>query len=218
VTTLLEHTLPPKTGFSLTIASGEYLKITDLEGKQSVDMVLFNAAWPRERLSTSYTRTRYRPEPGAEYVKRDHISQGSTLMSSICNPMMTLTMETPVPKGVHSLHNRMCNSWNYVAYGLEPRDGCLELLAKSLARFDLLPEDIPDSMDIFMNCHHDCDGRRWVTEEPVTRPGDYIVFRAEMDCIVGLSNCPQDALNACNGFRCTPVRVEVFDADPEVAA
>ena len=28
--------------------------------------------------------------------------------------------------------------------------------------------------------------------EPVTRPGDAVVLRAEMDCVVVFSTCPQD--------------------------
>ena len=43
----------------------------DLEGQQVVDMALFNRENPREKLSTSYSRTRYVPAPGAEYVPRD---------------------------------------------------------------------------------------------------------------------------------------------------
>ena len=31
-------------------------------------------------------------------------------------------------------------------------------------------------------------------EAPVTRPGNYVVLRAELDVIVALSACPQDIL------------------------
>lgn len=30
--------------------------------------------------------------------------------------------------------------------------------------------------------------------EPLSKPGDYVVLRAEMDCIVAMSACPQDML------------------------
>lgn len=205
------HVLPPKTGYSVLVSAGQVLRVTDLEGKQTVDMVLFNSNNFRERLSTSYSRTRYTPAPGAPYVKRDRLGAGDTLMSGICRPMMTILEETPEPKGVHSIHNRMCNTWNYVAYGLEPREGCLEILSAAVKSYGILPEDIPDSMDLFMNCHHDCRLGCWITEEPVSRAGDYIEFSVEMDCLVAFSNCPQDTLNACNGYHCTPVRVDVFD-------
>lgn len=32
---------------------------------------------------------------------------------------------------------------------------------------------------------------------PVTKKGDYIVLRAEMDLVVGLSACPQDITFIC---------------------
>jgi hypothetical protein len=65
-------------------------------------------------------------------------------------------------------------------------------------------------MDLFMNYHHDCARGRWIIGEPVSKPGDHVEFRAEMDLVVGLSNCPLDALAPCNAYHCTPVKVEVF--------
>ena len=81
-------------------------------------MALFSADNPREKLSTSYSRTRYVPRPGAEYVPRDTLTEGDTLMSTICRPMAVFVKETPDPKGVHDTHNRMCNRYLYESYGL----------------------------------------------------------------------------------------------------
>ena len=209
--TVFERVMPPKTGLALTVTTGQVLRVTDLEGKQVVDMALFNKANPREKLSTSYSRTRYIPKPGAEYVPRDRLTEGDTLMSTICRPMMTILKETPEIKGVHDTHNRMCNRYLYDSYGVGPRDGCHENIANAVAPYGLLPEDVPDTMDLFMDYHHDCARQRWVIGEPVTKPGDYIEFRAEMDLIVGLSNCPLDVLAPCNGYNCTPVKISVFE-------
>ena len=44
----------------------------------------------------------------------------------------------------------------------------------------------------------------------MSRAGDYVEFRAEMNLIVGLSNCPLDVMNPCNGYKCTPVKIEVY--------
>src|SRR5260370_15246303 len=106
---ILDHVIPPKLGFGLVVKKGQNLRIIDIEGKQVVDMALFNADNPREKLSTSNSRTRYVPKPGAEYVPRDKLTEGDTLMSTLCRPMMTFVRETPDPKGVHDTHNRMCN-------------------------------------------------------------------------------------------------------------
>lgn len=207
-----EQVIPPKTGLAVIVKQGQHLRVIDLEGKQVVDMAVFNLHNPREKLSTSYSRTRYVPIPGAEYVPRDTLMEGDTLRSTICRPMMTIVKETPEPKGIHDVHNRMCNRFLYASYGLGQRDGCHENISKAVEPHGILPEDIPDTMDLFMNYHHDCTRGRWVIGEPVSKPGDYIEFRAEMDCIVGLSNCPLDALAPCNAYRCTPVKVEIYEA------
>ncbi len=140
--TLHSHVMPPKSGHSLIVRRGQHLRVTDLEGKQVVDMALFNAENFREKLSTSYSRTRYMPKPGDAYVPRDGLTEGDTLMSTICRPMMTIVRETPVPKGVHDVHNRMCNKWNYEAHGVDSRAGCHEIISAAVAGYGILHEDI----------------------------------------------------------------------------
>jgi uncharacterized protein YcgI (DUF1989 family) len=41
---------------------------------------------------------------------------------------------------------------------------------------------------------------------PVSRPGDYVVLRAELDCIAVMSACPQDMV-PINGAAMTPTEV-----------
>lgn len=208
-----EHVMPPKSGHAVVVEKGRILRITDLEGKQVVDMAVFNNDNYREKLSTSNSRTRYVPKPGAAYVPRDKLTEGDTLMSTLCRPMMTIVKETPEPKGVHDAHNRMCNRFLFESHGVESQDGCHEIISKAVAAYGILPEDIPDTFDIFMNYPHDCAEGRWRILEPVSKPGDYIEFRAEIDCLVGLSNCPEDLLTDCNGRHCTPMKVEIFEGD-----
>ena len=40
---ILDHVIPPKLGFGLVVKKGQSLRVIDLEGKQVVDMALFNA-------------------------------------------------------------------------------------------------------------------------------------------------------------------------------
>jgi len=43
-----------------------------------------------------------------------------------------------------------------------------------------------------MNVQYDPATGMFVILEPVSRPGDYIEFRAEMDLLCALSACPDD--------------------------
>lgn len=204
--------LPAKTGCVVFIAPGQVLRITDVAGRQVVDMAVFNRANPRDKLSTSYSRTRYKPNPGDKFVPRDRLLSGDVLLSTICTPLMRIGTETAERKGVHDVHHRMCNRELYDYYGYPGRRGCHEVIADLMRPFGLLPEDIPDTMDLFMNYHHDCAQGHWVIEEGVTAAGDYIEFEAIANCIVALSNCPMDVIAPVNGFQCSPVHVQVREA------
>ena len=200
--TVLEKILEPATGLAVTVAPGERLRVTDLEGLQVVDMAVFNADNPREKLSTSYSRSRAGVVENGRFHPRDHLTVGDVLMSTINREMMVITADTPEIKGMHDVHGRMCNRHLYEKMGQGPKDGCHEIIGGAIAPHGLLPEDVPDTMDLFMNYHHDCAKRWWVLEDGCSKPGDYIEFEAAMTCLVALSNCPF--------YRGTPMKVEVF--------
>jgi uncharacterized protein YcgI (DUF1989 family) len=207
---LFERVMPPKTGLAVVVKAGQHLRVTDLEGKQVVDMAVFNEANVREKLSTSYSRARQKPKTPGQYLSLDALTEGHVLMSTIARPMLTIVRDTPEPKGVHDVHNRMCNRLLFESHGYGTQDGCLEILSQALAPWGIAAEDLPDTMDLFMNFRHDLGRGGWVIEEPVSKPGDYVEFRAEMDCVVGLSNCPLDVIAPCNAYHCTPVKAEIF--------
>ncbi len=53
--------------------------------------------------------------------------------------------------------------------------------------------EVPSPLNLWMNIPVTADGEQsW--GEPLSKPGDYVVLRAEMDCIVAMSACPQDIL------------------------
>ncbi|MGE0340786.1 MAG: DUF1989 domain-containing protein [Xanthobacteraceae bacterium] len=215
----LNEILPPKTGRALVIRKGETLRITDVEGQQVVDVAIFNAKNYRDKLSLSYSTSRYAMQQNARRsgrspddvkMSKDYISEGDTLFSTIYTPLMTLTKETPEPKGVHKVNQRMCNRRFYESFGIEGVDGCHEIIAGILAPYGIRAEDIPDTIDFFMNYHHDCASHSWVAERPVSKAGDYVELLAETDCLVAISNCPEDHVSLINGGRCTPMRLQVF--------
>jgi uncharacterized protein YcgI (DUF1989 family) len=206
-----EHVLPAKTGHAVEIRGGQHLRIVDVEGKQCCDLAVFNLANLRDKLSTSYSRTRRKPKPGDGYRSLDRLLPGDVLYSTICTPLMTIVEDTAEPQGIHDTYIRMCNRMLYESFGLPPQDGCLETISALVAPYGLQPEELPDPFNVFLNLEHSCEEGRWITHEPVTKPGDYIEFRAELDCLIAISNCPEDTLTPCNAYHCTPIKVEVFE-------
>jgi hypothetical protein len=204
-----DRVLPPKTGYALEIERGQVLRIVDVEGKQVVDMAVFSRADLREKLSTSYSRTRGYGGPELPGLAAT-LGEGDRLMSTIANPLMTIVKETATPKRVHDFHMRMCDRKLYESHGLPVHDGCLDNIANAVAAYGLRAVDIPDPMNVFMNTTYDAATHSWIITEPVTKPGDYIELRAEMDCVLGFSNCPEDTLIPVNAFHCTPVRIQIY--------
>ncbi len=78
-----------------------------------------------------------------------------------------------------------------------------------IAPLGVTQKDIPGAFCPFMKVVQYEDGR-YEIEEPTSRPGDYIEFRAEMDLFVAISNCPQDK-NPCNGFNPTPLKIVAYN-------
>ena len=79
------------------------------------------------------------------------------------------------------------------------------------AKYGLSKRDIVPNLNFFMNVPIDGSGNFTVVDG-VSKPGDYVELKAEMDVLCVISNCPQ-INNPCNGFNPTPVRVLIWDRD-----
>jgi len=86
-----------------------------------------------------------------------------------------------------------------------PDHGCLENLTEALKPWDIPPEDIPSPFNIFQTMR--IDPETGAMFDTMIRPKDeaHVDFRAEMDCLVAVSACPQSG-------RGEAIRVEIFEA------
>ncbi len=116
--------------------------------------------------------------------------------------------------GVHDLLCPPCCRWVFEnVYKVPSKTGCLEHLALALKEYGLREEDIPDPLNVFMRVDV-VNSNLLEIREPVSKPGDHIDFRAEMDCLVALSACAVDC-GPCNAGTLKPLGVEIFSAPEE---
>jgi len=75
--------------------------------------------------------------------------------------------------------------------GAAPKHGCWENLAEALKPWRILKEDIPSPLNVFqtMVINAKTGTMRYAMIRP--KPGTHVDFRAEMDCLVGISACPE---------------------------
>lgn len=197
---LQETTLPAREFLALSLTPGQTLRVIDLEGKQVLDLVAF-APDRHEKLSCLMSNLLNRTW---------RLTRGHVLYTSRCRPVLTIVEDTV---GVHHSGGGFCSEEsNFVRYGVRGTRNCADNLTRALAPHGLTRADLEYDacFNVFMNVPYAPDGS-FIIQEPESRPGDYVDLRAELPCLLGLSNCPQDR-NPVNGFNPTPLKLVLFGA------
>lgn len=183
--------------WSARLAAGDHLRLVDLEGRQAIDFLCFNADRPQE----CYHAPNTIKVPG-----RIYLGLGSQLRSVEARVMMTIVEDTV---GRHDTIFGCCSfKLDEVRYGKTNPRCCQKNFEEELARHGLDASYIVPNVNFFMNVPVDGDGRATIVDA-LSRPGDYVTLRADMNVLVVISNCPE-VLNPATGGTPTPVRAVVY--------
>lgn len=196
---IIEDTIvPARASWSARIAEGNMLRLVDLEGQQAIDFLCFNAGDPSERYSATNT---------IKVPCNIYIGEGSVLRSCLARPLMTVVADTC---GQHDTIFGCCSyEIDIVRYGRAGPENCRRNFERELEKHGIGPEHIVSNVNFFMHVPVGSDGEARIVE-PISRPGDYVDLRAEMDVLAVLSNCPEE-LNPATGSRGpTPIRAIVW--------
>jgi len=117
---------------------------------------------------------------------------GDSFVTTRRNPILTLVQDTS--PGIHDTFMAACDRYRYQRLGVAGyHRNCLDNMVEALAAIGMrAPHATLASFNIFMNIAVRPDGRSLHTGPTECRPGDFVDLRAEMDCVVALSACPQD--------------------------
>jgi len=190
--------VPARAPWSALIARGDMLRLIDLEGQQAVDFLCFNAEDPSERYHAANTIK----APGNIFV-----GEGTVLRSSLARPMMTVTADTC---GRHDTLFGCCSfEIDEVRYGKTNPECCQRNFERELARRGVGAEHIVSNVNFFMHVPVGPDGEAQIVDA-LSKPGDYVDLRAEMDVLAVLSNCPEELNPASGANGPTPIRAIVW--------
>jgi hypothetical protein len=184
--------IPARRGKAVRVRKGQRIKVINTKGQQVVDTWAFNADDLHELMSMEHGRAAI-----------GHIipAIGDALVTNRRRPILTLVEDTS--GGIHDTLFAACDRSRYEQLGCrEHHDNCTDNLAAGLAGLGLTPPETPAPLNLFMNIPV-VDGNRVEVRPPVSTPGSYVTLRAEMNCIVAFSACPQDMLPV-NGLAMTP--------------
>src|SRR5207244_4584412 len=149
-------------------------------------------------------------EPSRVAIGRIIPGIGDTLVTNKRLPIRTLIEDTS--GGIHDTLFAACDRWRYELLGSEGyHDNCTDNLAAAMKALGLTPPETPAPLNLFMNIPV-LDGNRVEARPPVSTPGSHVTLRAEIDCIIAFSACPQDMI-PINGLamRPTEAHVEILD-------
>jgi hypothetical protein len=182
--------LKPQTGVAFELEKGRILRVIDPEGEQVSDVMAFASAGlgradASEWLSSGRT---------IDYNNTIYPMTGHVLYSNLSNPMFTI-LEDKV--GRHDFLLTPCSPETFEML-YESHEGyhpsCLENLTENLKRFGTKVDDIPTTFNVFMNVEVLPSGKITIGP-PLSKAGDFVDLRAEMNLVVGVTACSAEKSN-----------------------
>ena len=184
--------IPARKGKAARLRKGQTVKVINTKGQQVVDSWAFNAEDLREFMSMEHSRVSI-----CGIIPK----LGSVFVTNKRRPILTVVEDTS--GGIHDTLIAACDRYRYEGLGCTGyHDNCTDNLAAGLAELGLAPPEVPSPLNLFMNIPV-IDGNAIEFRPPVSTPGSYVVLRAEMDCVIAFSACPQDMV-PINGAAMRP--------------
>lgn len=188
--------IAPRSGVAFQLARGQALTVIDPEGEQVSDLVAYSAADIEEHISSGRS---------IDYASRMLLTTGDILYSNRSRPMLTIEADDV---GRHDFTLTPCSKEMFrIIYGdVEPHHGCQGNLERALAPYGVSPDRVPIAFNVFMHVHVDSATGEIKVLPPLSRAGDAITFRAEMDLVIGLTAC---SAGQSNNFAYKPIHYRI---------
>jgi uncharacterized protein len=195
--------VPAREARAVRVRPGGRFRVVDLEGGQVVDLFAFVSGDVAEYASAEHTRI---------HVNGLFPRVGESFVTNGRRPILRL--ERDDSPGVHDMLCAACDPTRYQLLGVDGwHPSCQENLQRTMAALGHARVEVPQPVNLFMAVRVGADGGFTWSPSP-TSAGDGVVMRAELDCIVVASACPQD-LSEINHYRPTPIGIELLeDATP----
>ena len=191
------------TGWLHEVRAGQILRIVDLCGNQSADVLLYNAHDTAERYNVNNTIAAQRSTL---------IELGTELRSNDDNVMFTVVADTC---GEHDTLGSGCSAeGNAIRYTDRTRfmHSCRDTFVRHFSDMpDMSKRDQTSNLNFFTKVQLGTTGSLEFVDG-ISGPGKYVDLEAKMDVLVLLSNCAQ-LNNPCNDYNPTPVQMLIWDAE-----
>lgn len=186
-----EYIIEACSGQSIEVKKNEKITVIDTDGTQVVDFFAESKQNSLEFLSTGVT---------IDCNESLKLKVGDTIFTNLYNPMFKLLSDDV---GEHDLLHPCCRPemYEFFYHNGERHPNCLENINGCLNK--QYPTIHP--VNLFMYTKINSDGSISV-EKPISKPGDKVVLKAEMDVRLGIAACSVSE-SKCNGGKCSPIKI-----------
>jgi aminomethyltransferase len=113
--------------------------------------------------------------------------------------------------GRHDTFALACQAKYYEDLGYPGHINCTDNFNQALHEFEIAPRKGWEALNFFYNTTFD-SSLQLVSDEPWSRPGDYVMLRAMTDLVCASSACPDD-IDPSNAWEVTDVHVRVYSPE-----
>ncbi|WBH15663.1 DUF1989 domain-containing protein [Sphingomonas radiodurans] len=168
-----------RSGTAFRLDAGATLEVIDPMGCQVSDLLAFNADDVDEAISAGRT---------FDYAETIYLTTGHSLYSNRSRAMLAIVADDV---GRHDFLLTPCSldTFRHFYPNKPLHRGCFGNLAAALAPYGVTEDMIPSAFNCFMNVPVDGETGKLRVLPPLSKAGDRITFRAEMDLVIGLTAC-----------------------------
>jgi aminomethyltransferase len=206
----LDFEVPRASALAYEVKAGEYVQVIDVKGRQCSDLLAFH--WGKlqdgserglDSTTTHSLMGNAYPQPGLHGKFYDQDQE----------PLVEVVRDTV---GRHDTFGLACYAKYYEDLGYFGHVNCTDNFNAQLLPYTIAPRKGWPALNLFYNTSFDSDNLL-ISDEPWSRPGDYVLFRALTDLVCLSSACPDD-IDPANAWNPTEIHVRVYPAKERFTA
>ena len=199
---VLDQRIKSATAEAYFVKAGDYIQIIDVDGRQCTDFQCFSARKLDRGKDHPLDVTTTRTLMGASYPMP---GLHSRYYDQDMEPLVEVVQDTC---GRHDAFALACAAKYYDDIGYPGHPNCSTNFNTALSDKGVNARAGWMAVNFFFNTSIDAHGLV-VSDEPWSRPGDYVLLRALTDIVCVSSACPDDTTPA-NGWNLTDIHVRTY--------
>lgn len=200
--TLMDVNILPGRAHAYQVKKGQWIQIIDIQGRECSDFQAFSQRKLDAGIEHEIDPTTTRSLNGSLYPQPGLLSKYWTVDQE---PLVEMMHDTVMR---HDTFGAACTARGYEDAGYPGHVNCTDNINATTAQYGLRPRASWPALNFFFNTALD-DHHQISSDDPWTRPGDYLLLQALDDLVCVSTACPSD-IDSTNGWDPTDIQVRVY--------